>query len=102
MNPDKHWQKEVDKSMDLLDNIGRVAPSIGFDAAALNKIRKESRRHTTWSIPAIAAGLLLLIGLNMFSFFSKNNNRKGEIENPVTSFYQLQDGGDVYDNILKR
>lgn len=102
MKSDNHWEKGVENSMELLGQIGRVQPSEGFESAVMDRLREEARQGYSWSIPAIAAGLVLLIGLNLFSLFNRNNNRTMDKSSPVTSFYQLQEGGDIYDQILKR
>ena len=102
MKSDNHWEKEVDNSMELLGQIGRVQPSEEFEFAVMARLREEGRQGFSWSITAIAAGLVLLIGLNLFSLFAKNNNRTMDKSSPVTSFYKLQEGGDIYDQILKR
>jgi hypothetical protein len=104
MNREDRIQKEVDKTLNLMDSIGKVSAREGFAEQVIQKMKAEGRTGFSPLLPAIAAGMVLLIGLNVFSIFYKNNTMKSGMkqENPVGQFYQLNQSGDIYDQFQKR
>ena len=93
-------EKEIwtDEVLSSLDNIQRAKVSEGFYQKTKNRIKAEAVISTDYVL-RIAAGLLLLITLNVFACisFSKNiNHANSEQLQAFAKEYSLQNGSDSF------
>jgi hypothetical protein len=95
MNHEK--EKWVEEVLASADNIQRARPTAGFYERTLGRIRTEASISTDYVL-RIAAGLLLLVALNVFACVSFSKYNRGG-DQPLQAFakeYSISSSSDIF------